>query len=97
MILAEAIKVRDEEIERLKAEVTRLQHSNRGDVTEPEFSYLPCPFCGKEPHRSTRLDESLWSHNLVTWYEVGCRDCDIGMSACEDEEDLLERWNQRKG
>jgi Lar family restriction alleviation protein len=59
------------------------------------MKYLPCPFCGKIPHTGVRQDESLWSHDMADWYHVGCRECDITMSECDNEEELIERWNRR--
>jgi len=59
-------------------------------------TYLPCPFCGRPPETSIHKDESLWSHEIVDWYYVYCTECDIGMNECNDEEELVERWNRRK-
>ena len=48
-------------------------------------------------HILVRQDESLWSHDIVDWYYVGCMDCDISMNECDNEEELIERWNRRIG
>jgi Lar family restriction alleviation protein len=59
------------------------------------LKYLPCPFCGKDARTSVSKDESLWSHEIVDWYYVGCDSCDFSMSECIYEEDLIEKWNSR--
>ena len=56
---------------------------------------LRCPFCGGEPSESQYQDESLWSHDIVTWHRVYCSTCDIGMNECGDREALVLRWNHR--
>ena len=55
----------------------------------------PCPFCGREPNESKFQDESLWSHNIVWKYKIGCMDCDVQFVE-EDEEEVIESWNTRK-
>ena len=60
---------------------------------KPEF--LPCPFCGLPPFEGTHHDESLWSHNVVEWQDVGCRHCGVSMSD-EDLSALVNRWNRRQ-
>jgi hypothetical protein len=42
-----------------------------------ESDLKPCPFCGGEASRNTYETESLWSHNIVTYTQVGCDECDI--------------------
>lgn len=56
---------------------------------------LPCPFCGGEARESKYLDESLWSHELVTWYSVSCPACDYQMTQCKDHDELVKYWNRR--
>jgi len=57
--------------------------------------FLPCPFCGKKADVSNRQDESLWSHDIVTWYSVGCRECDYSMESCDYLDGVVSRWNSR--
>jgi len=57
--------------------------------------FLPCPFCGEDPHYSVYQSESLWSHNIVDWHEIQCYGCDISMHQCEDLDELEQRWNHR--
>jgi Lar family restriction alleviation protein len=59
------------------------------------MKYKHCPFCGDPPNIYTRMDESLFSHNIVQWTTVSCSNCDIQMNS-EDEEDLVGRWNTRR-
>jgi hypothetical protein len=62
---------------------------------EREVDLLPCPFCGSKARTSSRLDESLWSHEQVEWLQIGCSaDCDIFM-ASEVHEDVRANWNRR--
>jgi Lar family restriction alleviation protein len=56
---------------------------------------LPCPFCGKHPRMSSRKDESLWNHDLETWFEIRCPECNFLMEECKYREELIERWNRR--
>lgn len=56
---------------------------------------LPCPFCGGQPTESQYLDESLWSHDMVTWHRVYCYECDISMSECKHYDQLAKKWNRR--
>ena len=56
---------------------------------------LPCPFCGSQPAIWGRKDESLWTHDIVSWWSVRCNDCDIEMEECEDMGIVLARWNRR--
>lgn len=58
---------------------------------------LPCPFCGKPAQYKSRRDESLWSHDIVTWHEVWCCECDFLMDQCDDADELERRWNTRNG
>ena len=59
-------------------------------------AFKPCPFCGKAPRVHAQKDESLWSHDIVDWHYVGCTDCDVEMSECDDVDALRERWNMRR-
>ena len=57
-----------------------------------------CPFCAGEAFLSKRQDESLWSHEIVWWAQVSCRECDAqGGWVCEDPqgEQAIEAWNKR--
>lgn len=58
-------------------------------------SLLRCPFCGNEPSESQYESESLWSHEIATWYRVYCSTCDISMNVCKDYDELVRRWNNR--
>ncbi len=54
-----------------------------------------CPFCGGEAYQREWRDESLWSHEIVPWREVGCHNCDIEMRSC-DSDDAISQWNTRR-
>lgn len=57
---------------------------------------LPCPFCGGEATISTKHDEDIWSHNIVPWTYVGCRECEFEMVTCEGVEPSAQAmWNRR--
>lgn len=62
---------------------------------------LPCPFCGGDARLGTWTGESLWSHDIVTWAEVKCPDCDAqrGTECDEGEGDAVtlavRAWNTR--
>jgi Lar family restriction alleviation protein len=62
-----------------------------------EKNLKPCPFCGGKGSLRFYQDESLWSHNIVTYSEIGCRECDYSMNFCKDDEgkDAIEKWNNR--
>lgn len=65
---------------------------------EPAVSDAPlrnCPFCGGVAYCREWQAESLWSHNIVAWHEVGCRDCDVSMRSC-DGDDAVRLWNTRR-
>jgi len=55
---------------------------------------LPCPFCGEDPDISTRMDEDLWSKNIVMWTLVSCANCDIGFE-WPPGADAVAQWNNR--
>jgi Lar family restriction alleviation protein len=56
----------------------------------------PCPFCGGEPDIRTRMDEDIWTHNIVEWTGVHCVECDIGFEWPPGAEpDAKEQWNTR--
>jgi Lar family restriction alleviation protein len=56
----------------------------------------PCPFCGSDPRVRKRQDESLWSHNIVTWTAVGCPECEVEFDWPEGgESNAAEEWNRR--
>lgn len=58
----------------------------------------PCPFCGADVKMDERLDESLHSHNIVTFYSVGCGSCWACPSVqIEDREEVIKEWNSRPG
>lgn len=56
---------------------------------------LPCPFCGGKANKYEWKDESLWSHNIVSWFTIGCLDCDYQMNTCGFEKDAIRKWNNR--
>lgn len=67
---------------------------------------LPCPFCGSPAAALKSFDESLYSHEIVTWYEIRCSNSDgfddlqldcpgsEGIYS-EDIDDLAAAWNRR--
>ena len=72
--------------------------------SQPEKQAMPevtgeelksCPFCGGKATKSTRKDKSLWNHSIVDWYSVGCDNCGIKLSQCEDDDKIIEKWNAR--
>ena len=61
-----------------------------------ESELLPCPFCGGEADVSTRQDEDIWTHNIVTWTEVGCHECNYFFEGPPGIEPTpAEHWNTR--
>jgi len=57
---------------------------------------LPCPFCGEQPTIRTRMDEDIWSHNIVEWTGVQCDECGIGFEWPPGAEpDAIGQWNTR--
>lgn len=67
-----------------------------GSDVERQVRPLPCPFCGEEPRLTSRMDEDLWTHNIVEWKGVRCTSCDFGFDWPPDSErSALERWNTR--
>lgn len=57
---------------------------------------LPCPFCGGEPSIGKRMDEDIWSHNIVEWTGVSCHECGIGFEWPPGAEpDAIQQWNTR--
>jgi len=56
----------------------------------------PCPFCGGEATVRTYQTESLWSHDVVTYTQVGCEECDY-QRATEPgyDPEALVWWNTR--
>ena len=57
-------------------------------LSKPKFK--ACPFCGAAPRYLTCEDESLFSHNIVTWHTVSCYNCDVG--GREENLDILVAW-----
>lgn len=56
----------------------------------------PCPFCGGEPSVSTYETESLWSHDIVTYTEIGCGECDVHFATEPGYElEAPAAWNRR--
>lgn len=56
----------------------------------------PCPFCGTEPSIRKRMDEDLWTHNIVEWTGVSCDECGFGFEwPPGTEPDAIEQWNTR--
>jgi len=57
---------------------------------------LPCPFCGGEAQLQERMDEDLWSHNIVEWSNVKCSHCDCEMDDWPSHyRDAINAWNTR--
>ncbi len=57
---------------------------------------LPCPFCGGAPVETRRQDEDIWTHSIVWWLGVECRECDISFDMPETAiETAREQWNRR--
>lgn len=54
-----------------------------------------CPFCGNKPILSTWIDESLYSHDEVSYYQVVCYSCDAQTSSSEDKQEAIGAWNKR--
>jgi hypothetical protein len=57
---------------------------------------LPCPFCGGEASVDEWRDGSLWSNAIVSWFSIGCSDCDYIMTFCKYWLKAIEAWNNRK-
>lgn len=56
----------------------------------------PCPFCGGKASVSTYQTESLFSHDIVTYTNVGCDDCDFNLSSEPGfEVEAPDLWNRR--
>jgi hypothetical protein len=55
----------------------------------------PCPFCRGKASKDEWKDGSLWSNEIVSWYSIGCSDCDYHMNFCGDEERAISTWNSR--
>jgi Lar family restriction alleviation protein len=79
-----------------KAQGVKMPNKQRVEQSECAASVQlkPCPFCGEMPSQSYRLDESLWSHAMVTWYRVYCASCDVQFES-EVEGQAAEQWNTR--
>lgn len=57
---------------------------------------LPCPFCGGKASVSQYQTESLWSHDQVTYTQVGCGECDYHIATEPGYEmEAPVRWNAR--
>lgn len=55
-----------------------------------------CPFCGGKASVGHYETESLWSHDQVTYTQVGCSSCDIEFSSEPGYEvEAPEAWNTR--
>lgn len=65
-------------------------------MTQVPVELLGCPFCGGEATLSTYETESLWSHNRVTYTQVGCEECNYSFATEPGfEMEAPERWNTR--
>lgn len=59
----------------------------------------PCPFCKGKARLSKFKAESLWSRNIVDWFQVSCSNeaCETQQPAqCNDLEEAVSRWNLRR-
>jgi Lar family restriction alleviation protein len=64
-------------------------------MSEP-IKLLPCPFCGVTPFVRYYQTESLWSHNIVTYTAVECRECNFSFSSETGFElEAPAAWNRR--
>jgi Lar family restriction alleviation protein len=73
-----------------------MTHTGREQDEKGMEALLPCPFCGKEPHKRSRQDEDLFTHNSVEWISVACTECGYGFDwpvTCE--KGAVEQWNTR--
>lgn len=63
---------------------------------DPREAMKPCPFCGDEPSISTRMDEDIWTHNIVEWTHVSCAECGIHFEWPPGADpDAVAQWNTR--
>ncbi|QQE90232.1 Lar family restriction alleviation protein [Azotobacter chroococcum] len=88
--------------QRLETEITRMHNEQQAAqaAVPDENGLLPCPFCGGKAELHQRETESLWSHNQVTWSQVGCCECEcVGADCCEDDDgsEAAAHWNTRAG
>ncbi|TKD30025.1 DUF551 domain-containing protein [Azotobacter chroococcum] len=86
--------------QRLETEITRMHNEQQAAqaAVPDENGLLPCPFCGGKAELHQRETESLWSHNQVTWSQVGCCECEcVGADCCEDDDgsEAVAHWNTR--
>ena len=51
----------------------------------------PCPFCGGKARIEKYVD------NVETTWSVNCTDCDIGTVFESNKNDMVRKWNTRKG
>jgi hypothetical protein len=55
-----------------------------------------CPFCGGEAETNERIDEDLWTHNQVPWFEIKCGECEIGLDRPKEiMNETIQWWNTR--
>lgn len=67
-------------------------NKSSGDIGELK----PCPFCGGMPDASSRMDEDIWTHNIVEWKGVHCSECGFGFEWPPGADpNAIVQWNTR--
>lgn len=62
-------------------------------TSEPELKL--CPFCGGAARTHTHETESLFSHAIVPFLSITCRDCEIPIIDSEQHAEAIGAWNRR--